>query len=308
MRFHVILSKTLNDLLSPKRTIALVILGILPTVIMSLVLRSDMAKTPMSLHMETHNVIDNFTPLLFMVVTGIFLTLIVSATAASFISKEDSDGTLLIMVSKPINRFEIILGKFLALIINAMLIEIVVLLLSAMIFWLVLPIDPETLAAVLGLIPWLLLYSLLVTIVFGSVAIAFSTLIKSRVKIMLVLMLLIMLIFFVGQIPRTAFSTTYENYRLYYGDLGYHLGNTFTMLMENTEAGQMMPTRQAIMTVFAGTYKDVEDNIDPDIGAYPPSLELTNYVSPAISTTIWLCIFAIALALAIWAMERKEVH
>jgi hypothetical protein len=62
------------------------------------------------------------------------------------------------------------------------------------------------------------------------------------------------------------------------------------------------------MTVFAGTYKGVEESFDPDIGAMPPSLELTNYVAPAVSVIILVAIFAIMLGLAMWAIERKEVH
>lgn len=46
----------------------------------------------------------------------------------------------------------------------------------------------------------------------------------------------------------------------------------------------------------------------PDIGAMPPSLKLTNYVSPVASAMIWLAIFVIGLGLAMWAVERKEVH
>lgn len=308
MRFHVILSKTLVDLLSLKRTIGLVLLGVSIPLMMSFVWRGEMIRTPMSLEMETHYIVDGFTLLLFMWVSGLCLAISVATTAAGFISKEDTDGTLLLMVSKPINRFELVLGKFLALVINAMIIQTVVLLLSVLVVWIVTPLDPDTFGALLGLLPWVFLYSLLVTLAFGSVALAFSALMKSRVKITLVVMLLIMLVFFVGIIPRVVFSTAYESYYLYYPDLGYHLGNTYTMLIDQAEAGQMMPQNQPFMTVFAGTYKGMEESFDPDIGALPPSLELTNYVSPAVSTVIWMGVFVIMLGLAVWAIERKEVH
>jgi ABC-type transport system involved in multi-copper enzyme maturation permease subunit len=308
MRFHVILGKTLGDLLSLKRTVALVLVGLLFPGIMSAVWAQGMSGSPMSLQMQIHYVVDNFTILLFMWVAGLFLAISVAATAAGFISKEDTDGTLLIMVSKPISRFDIVLGKFLALVLNAMIIQTIVLLLSVLIFWAVLPIDPDTFSAVLGLVPWVLLYSLLVAVAFGSIAVALSALMKSRVKITMVVMLLIMLVFLVGMVPRTMFSGAYEAFYLYYPDLGYHLGNTFTMFLDQAECGQMMPQNQPFMTVFAGTYKGMQDSFDPDIGALPPSLELTNYVSPIMSTMIWVAISAIALGLAIWAVQRKEVH
>jgi len=308
MRFQVVLSKTLGDLMSLKRTIALVLVGISIPISISFAWRDEMMKTPMSLEMQTHYVIDNFTILLFMWLAGFFLVLTVVATAAGFISKEDTDGTLLLMVSKPINRFEIVLGKFLALVLNTMILQAMVLLLSVLVFWIVLPLDPDTFAALLGLLPWVFLYSFLVTLTFGAISVALSTLMKSRVKITLVLMLIIMLVFFIAMIPRMLFATTYENYHLYYPDLGYHLGNTFTILMSQAESGQMMPQNQPLMTAFAGTYKGTEESLDPDIGAMPPSLGLTNYVAPAVSVVILVGIFAIMLGLAMWAIERKEVH
>jgi len=308
MRLHVILIKTLVDLLSLKRTIALVILGMIPVIIMTIVFKYLVMVHPMSLQMETHTLIGIFTVLLFMWVAGFYLVVSVSATAANFISKEDTEGTLLIMISKPLHMFEVVLGKLLALIINTMLLQVVILLLSAVIFWFVLPIDPETLTAFLRLIPVALLYSLLVTVVFGSIAIALSTLMKSRVKITLVLMIVAVLIFFVGMIPRAVFTQYYETYYLYWGDLGYHLGNTFAMIMDHAGTGQMMPMIQMVMSIFTGIYVGVEESIDPDIGAFPPTLELTNYVDPVVSAALWLGVFAIALTIAMWAIERKEIN
>jgi len=52
----------------------------------------------------------------------------------------------------------------------------------------------------------------------------------------------------------------------------------------------------------------VQEGLDPDIGAMPPSLEMTNYVAPTISVVILIGISVIMLILAMWAIERKEVH
>jgi len=308
LRFQVVLKKTLCDLLGLKRVISLVALGLFLPFIMSLVWRSSMLNSPMSLQMEIHYVMDNFTIILFMWVSGLILSIAVATTGAGFISKEDSDGTLLIMVSKPIKKWELVLGKYLALVINAMMLQTVVLLLSLLIFQLVLPIDPETFDAILMMLPWALLYSLLVTLVFSSIATAFSAIWKSRIRITVVLMLIIMLVFFVGIIPRTMFAGAYQAYYLYLVDLGYHLGNSFTMIMGYGPTGQMMPQNQFLMSMFAGTYKGLAESYDPDIGALPPSLQLSNYVSPVVSTVIWAVVIVGALALAMCAVNRKEIH
>ena len=52
----------------------------------------------------------------------------------------------------------------------------------------------------------------------------------------------------------------------------------------------------------------MEESFDPDIGAMLPSLELTNYVGSSVSVTIWILISVLALGLAMWAVEKKEVH
>ena len=182
MRFQVVLGKTLGDLMSLKRTILLVLIGLSIPLAVSFAWRAEMTNTPMSLEMQTHYVIDNFAILLYMWLAGFFLVLSVVATAAGFISKEDSDGTLLLLVTKPIKRSEIVLGKFLALVLNTAFLQATVLLLSILVFWLVVPIDPDTFGALMGLLPWVFLYSLLVTVVFGSIAVGLSTLMKSRDK------------------------------------------------------------------------------------------------------------------------------
>lgn len=309
MRFHIVLSKTLNDLMSLRRTVALVLLGVSVPIAMAVTAwRHSPQISQMSLEMQIHYVINNFSIALFMWVAGFFLAITVATTAAGFISKEDSEGTLLLMVSKPIDRFEIVLGKFLALVVNSMVLQALILLISVAIFWIVLPLDPDTFRALVKLVPWMFLYSIVVTLAFGAIATAFSALMKSRVKIMLVLMIIIMVVFFIGMVVRTTSPEVYEDYRLYYPDLGYHLGNSFGVFLDHVESGKVLPESQALLGKFAGTYKSIEQSFDPDIGAMPASLEATGYVSPAISLAIWLVIFAAALGLAMAAINRKEVH
>lgn len=311
MGLRLIMYRTLTDLMSLKRTLALVFLGVAPAIIAARAWQVMLLNRPMSLVMQTHYVVDYFIIILFMWVTGFFLALTVAASAASFISKEDTDGTLLLLVSKPINRYEIVLGKFLALVINTMMLVATVLLLSILVFWFVLPIDIDTFKALLWLLPWMLLYSLLVTLAFGSISIALSALMKSRVKIMVVVMLIILLPFFVGMMPRTIFSEVYEDYHLYYPDLGYHLGNTFVLLLDQTEGGKIMPSNQRVLGLLSGTFEFFFEprpqDWDPDLGSISYPADLTNYISPAASLGILLGMSLASLGLAIVAMERKQL-
>lgn len=306
MRSQIILEKTLDDLMSPRRTIILIILG---TGLMVLLVGGLSSSENKSLEAQTQTILDYFTMFAFLWVAGFFLAMAVASTAAGFISKEHDEGTLLILISKPVGRFEIVLGKFFALVISSLLLQGITLCLCVVGLWAMLSLDPYVVRSLLGLLPWVFLYSILVVLVFGSIAVALSSLMRSRTKIMLILMVVVMLTFFIGMVPRTAFSDAYVSYYLYYGDLGYHLGNTMVLLLDQSSGWRMMPSNQIMMAVFTGTYPfSPEGSFDPDIGAWPSSLEMTNYVPPLASLAIWITACAGAMVLSAVAMRRKEIY
>lgn len=307
MKFQVIMSKTLDDLMSLRRMAFLIFLGTSLTVL--LVGGLSGGDQEMSLQMQTQSLIDYFTIFIFLWTSGFFLSITVSTAAAGFISREHDEGTLLILVSKPINRFEIILGKFLALLISSLIIQSAVLCLSIICLWAFMSLDPYSVQALLNLLPWVLLYSFIVMLIFSCIGTALSTILRSRTRIMLILTIIIMLTFFIGIIPRTVFASTYETYYLYYGDLGYHLGNTMLLLLDQSPTWKMMPQSQLMMAGFTGTYPFTpEGSYDPDMGAWPASLGMTNYVLPIVSLLIWIGVSAGAIALSANVMKRKEVY
>ena len=120
MRFPVILEKTLDDLVKLRRMAILVVVGAALTVLMVYLMGSG---GDMSLEMQTQMVLDYFSMFVFLWTTGFVLAMTVATAGAGFIAKEHDDGTLLLLVSKPINRFEIVLGKFLALMISSILLQ-----------------------------------------------------------------------------------------------------------------------------------------------------------------------------------------
>jgi ABC-type transport system involved in multi-copper enzyme maturation permease subunit len=316
MRFHVVMAKSLRDLMSPWMVL-MVALGILPVIIFSLAWRVSFQG--MSLEMQTYSLVGYFMIVTFMWLAGFYLAYIISTRGVDSITKEDSEGTLLIMVSKPISRFQFILGKFLALLLTTLFLELVILFSSILLFWGVLGLDPDTFGAVLGLVPWIFLYSIIVSLVFDSITIAISTLLKNRVVMTVILTIIIVFVFIAGMAIRLASYDTYENYHLYYLDGGYHLGNAYTLFLDGAGSGRMTPQIQAWLGIFTGTYRagagtvltmflGSPESFDPDIGAMPPSLEKTNYVNRALSTLLCLAASAAILGVAKVAMERKEVH
>lgn len=320
MRFHIVMGKTIAELMSLKRTIAIVAVGLAAGVGLHFLMWQRLFQIgDMSLEMQASSLVGYFLMISFMFLAGFYLAYIVGISGLEFVAKEEERGTLLLMVSKPISRFQFLLGKFLALVLTSLLLELIVLLGSVLLLEKLLELDPDILEALLGLVPWIFLFSVIVGLLFAAISIAISALIKNEPIRGLLLMLIIVLIFGAGPGVRMMWPNAYEDYHLYYVDGGYNLGNAYTMLLDQAESGRMTPQIQALSGIFTGSYKTgaeeliltmflgASESFDPDIGAMPPSLEPTNYLSPVVSVLLCLVISSAALGVARVAMERKEV-
>lgn len=315
----IVMEKTVRELMSLRRLAVAIIAGLVPPVLAALVWRESFLPGLMSLEMQAGTLVGYFLLISYIWIGGLYIAGVITISGIDLVSREEDEGTLLLMVSKPISRFQFILGKSLALLATTLLLELVVLFGSIVVFWGILGLDQEIVGAVVGLVPWVFLYSIMVAILFVTLTVAMSVLSKSRALKSVLTMLLVILIFGVGPIFRIAWPSTYENSRLYYVDPGYHLGNAFVSISNQTERGTMTPQIQAFLGIFTGAYTvgigeavlvmftGSSESFDPDIGAMPPSLERADYVAPVLSVLLSLVVSAAALGATKVAMERKEV-
>jgi ABC-type transport system involved in multi-copper enzyme maturation permease subunit len=282
--------------------------------------RQNVPVGAISQEMQMRSMVGYFMLISFVWIVGAFIAYLVITSGIDTISKEEEGGTLLLMVSKPISRFQFILGKFLGLLVTTLLLEVLILFGSIFIFWLILGLDPETIGSLLAVAFWIFLYSIVVAILFDALAIAMSTFFKSLMLKITFSIIMIMLIFVFGLILRSAWPSTYEKFHLGYIDPGYHLGNIYVSAVEQVESGRITPQTQAYMGLINGTYSTgleeavlamflgASQSFDPDIGAMPPSLERTNYLHPIFSALLCLIVSAGAMWVAKIAIERKEVY
>jgi ABC-type transport system involved in multi-copper enzyme maturation permease subunit len=310
MRFQVIMFKTLRDLFSIRRSLLFLVGIVVVSLIAGGMLGGEEGSgiADMTIAMQNQMVLGMFIILSFMWIVGIPLVLLASVTCGDFVSKEDSDGTLLLLVSKPVARSEIIIGKFLAFMVSAALLELIVLLLSILVMSSTMQLDIYIFNNMLSLIPALFMYSIFVSFIFGTIATAFSSIFKSRMKTIMTLVGITILIFFGFMIIRGWLGTAYESYYLNYMDVNYHLGNSFLFFVEASGV-KLVPTYQGVMGQFTGTYDaaDINKIFDRDIGAMPPTLEPKAYNTPAASLAIWTFLALALLGLGIFKFQRKEI-
>ncbi len=325
MRLHIVMEKTVQELMSLKRTVGILIGGLVPVAIFALLrLRGIFGVGNLSLEMQTHYLLGYFIILSFAIITGYIGYLVVAGTGQELVSKEEKRGTLLLMVSKPISRFQFLLGKYLGLVFTSLLYVLTILLGSILIFWGILGLDPDIVAAALCLVPWIFLLSILVVPLFASISLVLSTLVKSDRIRGTFLMLIIMLVLGAGSSVRMLWPDVYENYHIYCLDGTYNLGNSYLLLLNQANNTRMIPQTQALLGMATGTYKaepmtalamlsgasEIASTtlLDPDIGSMPPSLEKTAYLNPLISIALCLLAAGATFGIANVTLDRKEVQ
>jgi ABC-type transport system involved in multi-copper enzyme maturation permease subunit len=321
MAFYVVMARTVRELLGLKRTVALIAAGQTLVLFFSQVAwKKPFEAGNMSLEMQTSYLVGYFVVISFFWMAGICLVyLVVGTSGLDLVDDERKKGTLLLMVSKPISRSQLLLGKFLALVLTSVLLEGAILLGSVLVVWASLGLDPDTVSALLGVLPWIFLFSLLVVFMFAAVSMALSTVVTGAVVRNIVFTIVVMLVFTAGPVMRMAWPDVYEDYRLYYMDGSYNLGNAFMLALDQAETGRLTPESQAWLGITTGAYKAGPEELltalvgamgafDPDIGAMPPSMERTTYVPLAGSFGIFLAITAAAIVVAGLALRKEEVY
>jgi len=238
---------------------------------------------------------------------GIVLVFFSAWTVSDFIAGEDGRGTLLSLITRPIRRWEVILGKFLAYLVFVFVMEAIAIFISIFVLVTVSGAHLSVMWDLAVYIPILLLYTMFVALVFGTIPLVLSTMSKSRVLVIITSAAFIIAMYLGFYIIRSSFSDLYIDYHLYHFDPGYHMGNIFISMTEGVGI-DFTPSFQEQMGLFAGTH-DLDVSLEePDQSFQLASIPLTNYYSQVTSWLIWTLIPAGLTVLAVVKLNKKEVQ
>ena len=303
LRFHVIAQRELEKILTiPKALIFIIIAIIVPYLL------ADAADVnSYSLDIQALMLRDLLFFVTYFWVAGIVLVFFASWIVTDFIAGEVSCGTLLSLITKPIHRWEVILGKFIAYIIFITIVEVIAIFITIYVLVTASGAHISVIGELVQYIPILLCFALFVAVVFGTIPLVLSTVSRSRVLVMIIMAALVIAVYLGFYIIRSGAPEYYEDYQLYHFDLGYHMGNIFVSITDTADV-QLTPTFQDQMGLFAGTH-DLGVSLDePDQGFQLASIPLTNYYSQATSWLIWTLMPIGLTILALFKLNRKEVQ
>lgn len=305
----VVLRKTLIDMANPKLlALFLVAYGAL-TAFIALALTSgapdDLALAP--LRVQETVLTEGFTQMTFVWAAGIPMMALVGVQASRAVATEAERGTLRILLSKPIRRREVLLGKFAAVVLIGAFVMVAGLLLGAVgIFYFAGANAAAIGGSIIPLLPGNLIYVLYVSVIVGAIGTFLAVVTRRRMWTALGT-LLIPALFFGFVFVRMVAGTLYERYMLYIVDVSYHFGNAFVFVHEMA-GNDFSPTTQSSLDSFTGVYDTTGTGIDPLVGGMSSSIPLAGFVPPAVSFGVLLVLSLGLLGVAVYRFERSDIQ
>ena len=230
---------------------------------------------------------------------AILFPIIIIGSTGPLISEELRTGTMLFLVSKPINRTRIVLSKFIALYLFGIVVSFVSLSIISIIAAIKFPFDD--IGSYLGIF---FLYSLIITFFFGGITMAFSSIFKRPRNVLLLPLALVIFSFLVIMMfkPFLLFATEnwYEKYLLYNFDIGYHFANIFLWIGESFDP-EILNYFTQIFWMF-GITKRVET-----WNGYESDYVKTNYYPPVVSFLYLIVVAGIFLIIGIIMLKKRDL-
>lgn len=308
MRVRTIFRKTFADFSSPKLLAAyfvpfLAIGGFLAFGFASN-LPDDIATMP--LRRQELLLFDVYAALSYFWGVGIPLLVVGAVLSANTLALEAERGTLRILLSKPIRRWEVLLGTFLAIVAFSVLVALASMLLIGATVYLFSNASAAAIGGgIFALVPGNLVFALFVAVVAAGLGTALAVLTQNRLRTALAGVVVPILYF--AFLPIRQFGADfYGDYFLYVADVSYHFGHAFVLIHGALDSG-FTPETQAALAIWSGVYDPQPPLVDPLLGGMPTSLEPVGYLPPVVSVALLLVVSVGLFGFALVRFERMDI-
>jgi ABC-2 type transport system permease protein len=302
--FLAIYRKTLGDLSEPKSLLTYLLVFLVVLFFFTLGFANNEipdAVASLPLAEQELELLTAYVPLVWLWGIGIGLLAAGSLFVALTLATEAEAGTLDLLLSKPVRRWEVLLAIFLADVTFLFGVGVASLLLVGVVVFQMGGFNAAALGGgVFDVLPATLPYALVVCALVTAVGMAASVLTRNRLQTA-ALTAVVPVLFFALFVARLFPGTIYEDYFLYVIDVGYHLGNVYALFL-GAVGGPVPVELQAQLGFWAGVY-DVPGG-QAELG---DSLELVGYVDPAVSLALCLLLIVGSLAGTLVRFQRLDV-
>ena len=230
------------------------------------------------------------------------IMLLGAIASATTLATEAEAGTLQILLSKPVRRWEVLLGTVGAIVAFLVAVGLAGLLLTGLALYEISGVSAAALEnGFFSTLPGLLAFVLLVAAFAASLGVALSVTTRNRLKTGLG-SLVVPALYFAFLPIRGIARQTYEDYHLYIIDVSYHFGNAFVLVNEAL-GGSFDAETQASLAGITGVY----DAQQAEAEELPASLDLVGHVPPVVSLAAIIGCTVVLLGIATYRFERMDV-
>ncbi|MFX1499593.1 MAG: ABC transporter permease [Promethearchaeota archaeon] len=304
-RTSIVIKKTFQDIYSFKKFIIMIIFMLLLPLIYSFsssgvdfdLISPNHAATVISINLVFS---------MFFWSLGLAYTIFIGISGAPLIAEELKSGTMLILISKPISRIKIFIGKYVGVFLYGMLLSFISIF---VIGWIGVLIQSGNIDHFVSLLPFLTalyLYSLFILFLFTSITLALSSVFEKSRNASLGILLIVIFSYLAFMIIRQLAGENYALFQLYHFDLGYHLGNVFILFIESLDAIPPSTSWQLVFGMLTGVYT-TDSPVDRDQNINLGGYEKTNYYLPISSLLIWLLIACLLLTFGLISLRKREI-
>ena len=301
MRILSIYRKTLGDLANPKLLVGYFLPLLTVSFFFILALTNNEITEGAPLFQQQAELLAAFVGVSYLLAVGMPLQGLCAVFCALTIASEAERGTLRILLSKPVRRWELYLGTFLAIVSYAVLVGLASLFVLGSMLYLMADVSAAAIGVgIFSSIPGALAFGAFGAVTVTAVGLAVAVVTKDRLRTALGGLLIPALLFIF--IPARLFAgDIYEEYALYLVDVNYHFGHVFVFLYEALGVG-LTPRGQRIIMLFTGVYEAPAGR-----GHLPESLQITGHLPVALSVALLAAIAAGALAVGLVQFQRLDV-
>ncbi len=257
------------------------------------------------------NNLANFFIVTFMWTLGIPFLIVTASRGTALIQQEIDEDTLVLLISKPIERGRLFLEKWLASFAISTLIGLLSIFLSLSLMVLFFQIESMILEMFISLIPSLIIYILLINFIVTALSMFIVALIKHRTRAVIALVIFIMIFQLILPLfkPLLTMTGKYETFYVYVYDLNYHFGLMYYHIIRLFSNVEFSPLTQIKISEFIGIFQSNMEgyNVDMDLGFLPDQFEVLNYLHPGIVFTFWIIISAFFMLMSYKILKRQDI-
>lgn len=269
---------------------------------------NNLSKSVLTYDRFSSNILTVYSLIAFMLIIGIMIWVISANSSSGLFANEIHEGTMRLLLSKEITRFQLVTGKILGMLLGSVVYLIMSFAVFILFFCLFSGVEKDILLLVIKGTSLFIVYGVLVIFIIGGLGTFLSTIFKKKVPAILIMVALSGLVFGIIPIIRVILIQLgyYNQFHLYLIDLNYHFGlifNNFLRLMEDLTLSQSI---DGIFTVFTNLYIPKAIDIDVTLinGSY---YDINNTLNSLVIIISYIGAAIILYSLSFKTMLKKDI-